>query len=474
MARDINQNVNINVNANTNDAGRDIEKLERNIATLDGAINIVGGSVEVLAGALAITGAVSEEQAEKFQSAAIGAIAFADGSKRIIEGYRTLAKETKVLTVVQRVYNNVLKANPIFLLASVLAAVALGYALFTRRQNESADAAAEEAKRQKEVTAELEKQKKLRSDTAKVGATLLANKERQIIAPLERELKLLEAAGADEDKLFKKRQEIAQARITIFTELAGFYANDRKLATEFEEKKQNAINELQAIRLKEERRLAEAKMALIKAEEEAEEQRFQTYKDNYEKERALEKKALEDRMAADRAAAKAAKDAADLQTQLQQERLENNEEIATATIDTIQAAALTAFEDNKAIASASVLVDAGQAALGILNTSYKNVSPNLVIAYQVAQFALLAATTAQSLKNINSADPATGKGAGGGSTPRPQIGSGTFAGGSQGGIPTIPGFSTSGVTNLQAVVLAGDVTSAQAQDAAIRNRRRFG
>ena len=40
------------------------------------------------------------------------------------------------------------------------------------------------------------------------------------------------------------------------------------------------------------------------------------------------------------------------------------------------------------------------------------------------------------------------------------------------GAPTIGG--TSGVTALQAIVLAGDVTSAQAQDAAIRNRRRFG
>ena len=465
MARDIN----INVNANTNDASQDIERLERNIATLDGAINIVGGSVEVLAGALAITGAVSEEQAEKFQSAAVGAIAFADGSKRIIEGYRTLAKETKVLTVVQRVYNNVLKANPIFLLASVLAAVALGYALFTRRQNESAKAAEEEAKRQKEVTAELEKQKKLRSDTAKVGATLLANKERQIIAPLERELKLLEAAGASEEELFKKRQEIAQERITIFTELAGFYANDRKLATEFEEKKQNAINDLQVLRAKEEKRLAEAKMALIKAEEEAEEQRFLKYQENYEKERALEKKALEDRMAADRAAAKAAKDAADLQTRLAQERLENNAEIATATIDTIQTAALLAFEDNKAIAKASVLVDAGQAALGILNTSYKNVAPNLVIAYQVAQFALLAATVAKSFQQINAAEP----GRGGTPSSGPSPGAIAYSG---------PGFNlgapqtddTSGVTAISAIVLAGDVTSAQAQDAAIRNRRRFG
>ena len=86
--------VTVNVNANTGDATQDInqldkalegadvaaeqlnnslEKQEARIKTLGGAINIVGGSVEVLAGSLALTGALSEEQAEKFESAAIGA-----------------------------------------------------------------------------------------------------------------------------------------------------------------------------------------------------------------------------------------------------------------------------------------------------------------------------------------------------------------------------------------------------------------
>ena len=128
---DINQNVNINVNADTQNAGQDIEKLEKNISTLDGVINIVGGSVEVLAGSLALTGAVSEETAAKFEAQAVGAIALADGSKRIIEGYKTLAKETKVLTVIQRIYNAVLSANPIFIIVGILAAVVVGVIALT-------------------------------------------------------------------------------------------------------------------------------------------------------------------------------------------------------------------------------------------------------------------------------------------------------------------------------------------------------
>lgn len=464
----INQNVNINVNANTQDASRDIEKLERNIATLDGAINIVGGSVEVLAGGLALVGAVSDEQAEKFQTAAVGAIAFADGSKRIIEGYRTLAKETKVLTVVQRIYNTVLKANPIFLLASVLAAVALGMALFTKRTDEQAEALKEEAKRQREVNDELARNKKLREDTAKVGDIIFRNKERQTIAPLERELALLEAQGASEDELFKKRQEIQQERIQIFTDLGIFYANDRKLATEFEEKKLNEINELKILRAKNQIRLDEEEMKRIKAQETEEERIFNERAERYEKEQDALKRLTAARIAADVAAAKAAKDAADTQKRLAEERVENNEQLLIGTLDTIQAAAGIAFENNKNLAKANVLVDAGQAALGILNTSYKNVNPNLVIAYQVAQFALLAATVSKSFQSINSANLEGGGGAP--STPRP---TNTLGGpGFNLGLPNTEG--TSGVQNINAIVLAGDVTSAQAQNAAIRNRRRFG
>ena len=120
------------------------------------------------------------------------------------------------------------------------------------------------------------------------------------------------------------------------------------------------------------------------------------------------------------------------------------------------------------------MIDAAQAGVGIIKNS-QTTGP-LAIAYQASQFALLAATTATSLRQINSTEP--GSTGGTPSTPRP------------GGLPTIgttpgvsgPGFNlgapqlggNSGVTTISAVVLAGDVTSAQAQNDAIRNRRRFG
>ena len=130
---DINQNVNINVNANTQDAGQDINKLENNIKTLDGAVNLVGGSIEVLAGSLALTGAVTEEQAERFQTAAVGAIALADGSKRLLEGYKTLATETNVVAKAQKALNFVMKMNPLGLVLIAATALAGAYLLLRNR-----------------------------------------------------------------------------------------------------------------------------------------------------------------------------------------------------------------------------------------------------------------------------------------------------------------------------------------------------
>jgi hypothetical protein len=46
---------------------------------------LLGGSVELLSwSAFVLSGAATEEQAKKFEAAALGAIAFADGAKRTV------------------------------------------------------------------------------------------------------------------------------------------------------------------------------------------------------------------------------------------------------------------------------------------------------------------------------------------------------------------------------------------------------
>ena len=156
--------VTVNVQANTGDATNDVnqldnalegadkaakdlsnslEKQEARIKTLGGAINIVGGSVEVLAGGLALTGALSEEQAEQFQTAAIGAIAFADGAKRVFEGYKELSEgirayggAAKVARTAQAALNKTILANPYVAFAAAVAAVTIAVVALIRSQDD--------------------------------------------------------------------------------------------------------------------------------------------------------------------------------------------------------------------------------------------------------------------------------------------------------------------------------------------------
>jgi len=107
-----------------------LSKQEARIKTLDGAINLIGGSVEILAGGLALSGALTEEQAEKFQTAAIGAIAFADGTKRVLDGYKSLNEGlaayggvSKIATKATTLLNNAIKANPAVAIAVAVAAL---------------------------------------------------------------------------------------------------------------------------------------------------------------------------------------------------------------------------------------------------------------------------------------------------------------------------------------------------------------
>jgi hypothetical protein len=465
---DINQNVNINVNANTQDAGKDISKLENNIKTLDGAINLVGGSIEVLAGSLALTGAVTEEQAQRFETAAVGAIALADGSKRIIEGYKTLATETKVLTVIQRIYNTVMKANPLFLIVGVIAAVTLGVIALTKALKDQAD--------------EQERLNKLQSDEATLGFL-----ERQVKLSKAREDSIVTTATL-ELQAAQKREELAKDAIATaedVDEARQKYYNartDREIAEinliKAKQKVEDDAAEAEKKRLEDleterQKQLALRKTA-VEEEKKLEQEAFDEFEKNYNKRIAKEKELTQARINADVARAKAAKDARDAEVKAEEAAAAFKEQAITGGIDNIQGALGALFQENKAVASANVLIDAAQAGVGIIKNS-QSTGP-LAIAYQASQFALLAATTIASLQQINSAEPGSSDGAP--STPRPNglPTTGTTPGlsgpGFNLGVPQLGG--TSGVNTLSAVVLAGDVTSAQAQNAAIRNRRRFG
>lgn len=116
MAQNATANANVNITTNTSQAEAQINQLEGSIRVLDGAVNLVGGTLETVAGGLALTGALSKEQAEQFEGLAIGAIAFADGAKRTLdgvvnlqEGFTKLAAGSKAAAVASRVLGTAIK-----------------------------------------------------------------------------------------------------------------------------------------------------------------------------------------------------------------------------------------------------------------------------------------------------------------------------------------------------------------------------
>ena len=460
-----NETVNVNINANTTDAEQQVSKLENNIKTLDGAINLVGGSIEVLAGSLALSGAVTEEQAQQFETAAVGAIALADGSKRVIEGYKTLVTETDFAAKAQKALNFVMKMNPLGLVLIAATALAGAYLLLRNRT----DAATEASKRSREARiAELDAIDNVAAANLRLARAKGASEEEIKLAEIEaiernlERLKLqrqqLQNEGGISKGVKKNREEIAALGAQQQEQRVQLAAAEVELENI---RKNNAAEEKkrQEDEFKANNKFSEEKLDLKKKEVDFEVDLRNEYTLTANTAMALQRQQTE------------VTEAENLKRRkLAQAEEEYRQLLLTEGIDNIQGALGALFGENKAVASANVLIDAAQAAVGIIKNS-QTTGP-AAIAYQATQFALLGATTFAALRDINSAEP--------GDTNAPNIpggGAGIPTAGAQSGpsgIPNIPGFGNSGVTSLNAVVLAGDVTSAQAQDAAIRNRRRFG
>jgi len=459
------QTVNIDINANTQDAEQQVNRLENNIKTLDGAINLVGGSIATLAGGLAITGAVTEEQAERFQTAAVGAIALAEGSKRALEGFRVLATETDLLAKAQRIYNAVLRANPIGLVVTAVAALSAAFLILRKRQQNNQ----EEIKTTNELyTEQLE---------------LIKNTERAITGG-EARLKNIQATADAynrtlEEQLVIARQQ-AEADIKLAEERLAREQNALKVNEEGVEARKIALEQAKDV-------LNQVIQAGIIADETAQKQLEQDnkYKTFQEEKLDLKKKEITlDTELADSGLklidAKTAQAATEVQIEkaksdkiraINQAEQEYKELLLTDGIDNLQGALGALFGENKAIASANVLIDAAQAGVGIIKNS-QTTGP-FAIAYQATQFALLAATTAASLRQINSTEPgdtAAPNTPRGGGIPNTSFGIGTTTIGGATGTLT-PTLSQS--QPVRAYVLAGDVSNGLEAETLLQTRRQF-
>ena len=214
----------------------------------------IAGAVAVTAGSMALFG-VESERVGKIEEKVQGAIAIAVGARSVAEGAlqariaaRIIAEKasavaTKALTVVQRIYNAALNANPIFLLVTVLAAVTTGiYALSKAMKSNTKDI-------EDNTEALIERNNQL-SNAQEFSLRLARARGESAIELKKRELELsktyieqakLEKAAAKTDEereaANKKLSEAIQNRILLRTELVKLQKDEEAAAEEEAKKK---------------------------------------------------------------------------------------------------------------------------------------------------------------------------------------------------------------------------------------------
>lgn len=87
--------------ARINFEATNLDVVEGRIKAIGGAINVLGGSIEVVVGSMGLIG-IDEKVTKQFQEAATSAIAFADGTKRVFEGYKELREASELFRKAQQ------------------------------------------------------------------------------------------------------------------------------------------------------------------------------------------------------------------------------------------------------------------------------------------------------------------------------------------------------------------------------------
>jgi hypothetical protein len=493
---------------------------EDRIQAVDGSLKVLGGTVQGVVGGLGLLGIESEKFGE-FEEKAASAIALGIGLKDVGEGVGQLSKfiaklpgPTKLATAANKAFNIVLRANPIGLIVTAIGLVVAGFVLFS-------DKVQDVIKSIKPLNTILEKTVGFFKSVGR-AIGLVATEEEEAaqkfteatnsrIADLDREIKLRAAKGEETvelereklQKLIELQEEGSEEQKNAINDLAVFEATivkQRKdAAIEAEKEKQAELDKLaeeeKAKKIKEDE---DEKARLQKIEDErkgretsakelAEQERLDAELLNqtqFEQELTLLDREYEEKLAkldefniskedldANYLArkkeildeeAQAQKDLTDYNIALAEEEAFIKQAVVNATIDNVQDSLEQLFGESKAIASANVLIDAGQAAVGILKQSTKGIPAPLAPVFIASQLALLAATTISSLRQINSAEP--GKSAGAPSLPR-----------GSSSVPSTPTAAQDGRPQpIEAYVLSGNVTSAQEADSKIRQRRTVG
>jgi hypothetical protein len=298
------------------EATSNINKAEAGIKSLQGATELVAGSIATSVGALALFGADSEKLGE-VEKKVQGAIAIALGVREAAEGALLLVEQrrfiqekatqvaTKAAIAVQAAYNAVLAANPIALIVIAIAGLIAGLIALKDRVQVVADAFEYANKKFNEFIEFIGLGLSAEEKAAAASKALAENKEKQYT----RELDLLKAKGASEEEIYKKSRQIAEAQIAqtkkgtdeyknAVNALAVIDAAYTKTQADEEKKRQDEANKAAEARRK--KRQEDAQKALDEAKKLNTDLLFQNSqfgKDEFEQRRADAEKAFNERVA---------------------------------------------------------------------------------------------------------------------------------------------------------------------------------
>ena len=250
---------------------------------------------------------------------------------------------------------------------------------------------------EEEVAAKEVANQKLRLQALKAQSRISEVNEEQLVAIAEAEARVLELEQAS---IARKRR--------LGTEVKGLRAEEKAAADEkiklAEEAKAAEDKLAEEARLKREALEARA-IDLLRTEQERE---IEAVRKKYEDVLGLATLSAEDRAALEKKQSDEiiaiTKKTTDATTALEKAAQDSKAAMINQSIDAVQGALGAVFKNSKAVATANVIVDAAQAAVGIFNSSTSLPEPFASINRGV-QYAALAATTAAAIRNINAAQP---------------------------------------------------------------------
>jgi hypothetical protein len=308
---------------------------------------------------------------------------------------------------------------------------------------------------EEEVAAKEVANQKLRLQALKAQSRISEVNEEQLVAIAEAEARVLELEqasiarkrrlGTEVKGLRAEEKAAADEKIKAEQEFAAL---QEKAASDFAMQQSASLDKAYEMLLTDQQReinaVRDKYFALLQLDELSAEQRV----------------ALEEKQSAEIVAI--TKKTTDATTALEKAAQDSKAAMVNQSIDAVQGALGAVFKNSKAVATANVIVDAAQAAVGIFKNSTSLPEPFGSINRGI-QLAALAATTVASIRNINAAEPT-----GGGSppatitTPSAPSQPPQFNVVGQGGVNQLA-QSIGGQFNqpIRAYVVGGDVTTAQ-------------